>query len=172
MKKHNFNSLSQKMTFSYGCMFFFLVILLAFIYYAIAYYSFLDHHIRMSNQLAKVISRQVDDAIDTANRLQVRVLESRSISDYIFDKARTGSVAEDWKFRENLYAITGYNYEFYHMNIVNLEEGTIHTFGEEYSYKPYTASQQVQDEIIAPHAGLRGEQKYPPARKGLLVCPP
>lgn len=171
MKRLRLNSLAQKMTFYYGSVFFFLIVLLALVYYAMAYYSFLDHHLRMSDQLAKIVSKQSDNVIDTANKLEVRILESQSILDYIFHKAQTHSVSEDWKFRETLYSITGYNYEFYHMNIVNLSESTIHTFGEEYSYKPYTITQEALDNIIKPTIHMEGSRNILAPGNGCLYAP-
>ncbi len=171
MKKIHLHSLAQKMTVYYGSVFFFLIVLLTFFYYFTAYNTFLDNHIRTSDQLAKIISKQTDDLIDTANKLEVRMLESKEVLKYVFELAQTQTVKKDWDFRETLYAITGYNYEFYHMNIVNLNEGTIHTFGEEYTYKPYTVSPEIQKFIVEPTLSLDGRKRIFVPEEGCLYAP-
>ena len=140
----------RKITFSYSIVFFFLIILLSIIYYFTAYHNFLQNHTRISRQLAKTISNQIDTQGSKFNNLEIRILESEEIMKYIFEEAKQHNVVSDWEFRKNLYAITGYNYEFYQLNIVNLNESTIHTFGEEYYYKPYTITRNVQENIIEP----------------------
>ncbi len=171
MKKIHLNSLAQKMTVYYGSVFFFLIVLLTFVYYFTAYHTFLDNHVRSSSQLAKIISRQTDDLVDNANKLEVRMLESKEVLKYVFELAQTQTVKEDWNFRETLYAITGYNYEFYHMNIINLNEGTIHTFGEEYTYKPYTIPPEIQESLVEPTLLLDGRKRIFTPNEGCLYAP-
>ncbi|WP_050639093.1 MULTISPECIES: sensor histidine kinase [Clostridia] len=171
MKKLHQNSLMGKITFSYSIVFFFLIILLSIIYYFTAYHNFLQNHTRISRQLAKTISSQIDAQGSNFNNLEIRILESEDIMKYIFEEAKQHNVVSDWEFRKNLYAITGYNYEFYQMNIVNLNESTIHTFGKEYYYKPYTITRNVQENIIEPTLELDGAKIIIPPNKGCLYAP-
>ena len=87
------------------------------------------------------------------------------ILDYIFDHASEQSVAQEWQFRDDLYSIVGYNYEFYHMNIVNLEDSTIHTFGESYYYMPYTLTGEIKTDIVDPTLELNGAKNIIPPSK-------
>lgn len=171
MKKIHPNSLKGKISFAYGAVFFFLIILLSVVYYFTAYHTFLETHIGTTRQLVKIISNQVDEKIQSANALEKRVLESDDIMEYIFEKAKLGNVAYDWQFRKDLYAITGYNYDFYHMNIVNLSDSSILTFGEEYYYKPYTITSGMQTDLIDPVIRLDGAKLILPPDNGCLYEP-
>lgn len=171
MKKIRQNSLMGKITFSYSIVFFLLIILLSVIYYFTAYNNFLQNHTKISKQLAKTISNQIDLSGSNFNTLEVRILESDEIMKYIFEEAKEHNVASDWDFRKNLYALTGYNFEFYQMNIVNLNESTIHTFGQEYYYRPYTITRKVQENIIEPTLELDGAKNIVPPGKGCLYAP-
>lgn len=171
MKKLYKNSLNGKITFSYGVVFFFLFIVLSVIYYFTSYYTFLMTHKDTSKQLSKIISSQIDDYIESANAIEKRILESDEILNYIFTEASERDVKKDWEFRNNLYAITGYSYNFYHMNIVNLSDQTVLTFGEEYDYKPFTPTSEMTKNIITPSLTLDGSLKIIPPEDGCLYAP-
>lgn len=171
MRKIRQNSLKGKITFSYGALFCFLLIVLSIIYYFTAYNAFLNTHARNSEQLAKIISSQTGEYINSVNSIETRILESDEMVEYIFNEARERDVTNDWRFRENLYSVTGYSYNFYHMNIVNLEEGTIHTFGEVFDYQPYTYDTKIQKNIIEPILARDGARTILPPSAGCLYTP-
>lgn len=170
MKKHQ-NSLTWKITFSYGLLFFFLVIVISTIYYFTAYHNFLKTHSETSRQLAKIISNQTDERVETANAIQKRILESEDILQYIFSEVHERDVTKDWKFRQNLYSITGYNYEFYHLNIVNLSDSFLLPFGEEYYYKEYQMDTDTYQKIVEPTLLLDGALNILPPDTGCLYAP-
>lgn len=171
MKKFHLNSLKRKITFSYAVLFFFLFIVFSMLYYLTAYHTFLDTHARNSEQIAKVISSQTGEYVYTVNSIETRILESEEILDYIFNGAKERDVTKDWQFRKDLYSITGYSYGFYHMNIVNLEEGTLHTFGEEFDYQPYTYSTETVQNVIDPILSQDGARTLLPPGAGCLYAP-
>ncbi len=45
------------------------------------------------------------------------------------------------------------------MNIVNLADNTLITFGQEYYYKPYTPDPEVHDKLIQPILDLNGAKR-------------
>ena len=170
-KSGKFRSLKTTIAFLYGVVFFVLLIIVCAIYFFTSYYSFLDNHTRSSQQLTKIISNQLDETIDQVNAYQIRILESPDILEYIFEQADEHSVSKEWQFRDDLYSIVGYNYEFYHMNIVNLEDSTIHTFGESYYYMPYTLTSDVEENIVAPTLELNGAKNIIPPSEPCLYAP-
>lgn len=171
LKSINFRSLKATIAFLYSVVFFVLLIIVCLIYYFTSYYNFLDNHTRSSQQLTKIISNQLDDTIDQVNAYQVRILESPDILEYIFEQADEHSVTEEWQFRDDLYSIVGYNYEFYHMNIINLEDSTIHTFGESYYYMPYTITYDAMENIVIPTIELDGAKNIIPPSTPCLHAP-
>lgn len=171
MKKLYQNSLKGRITFSYGFVFFLLIILLSIFYYFTAYHTFLENHERNSLQLAKVISYRVDESIQSVNALQKRILESEDILDYIFEKSSLHDVVYDWKFQRDLYSITGYNYEFYHMNIFNPDTNILLTFGENYYNRDYSVTPEITRQIIEPTLELSGAIKIFPPGSGCLYAP-
>lgn len=165
------NSLNGKITFSYGAVFFFLFIILSVLYYFTSYHNFLITHKNTSKQLSKIISSQLDTYVDNADAIEKRILESDEILNYIFNEAAEYDVKKDWAFRNNLYSIFGYSYNFYHMNIVNLSNQTLLTFGEEYDYKPFVCTSEMKKNIIAPSLTLDGSLNIIPPEDGCLYAP-
>lgn len=171
LRSINFRSLKAMIALLYGVVFFILLIIVCAVYFLTSYYNFLSTHINSSQQLTKIISSQVDGMLDQVNAYEVRILESPDILDYIFDHASEQSVAQEWQFRDDLYSIVGYNYEFYHMNIVNLEDSTIHTFGESYYYMPYTLTPEITTDIVEPTLELNGAKNIIPPSNPCLYAP-
>ncbi len=171
LRSINFRSLKAMIALLYGVVFFILLIIVCAVYFLTSYYNFLSTHINSSQQLTKIISSQVDGMLDQVNAYEVRILESPDILDYLFDHASEQSVAQEWQFRDDLYSIVGYNYEFYHMNIVNLEDSTIHTFGESYYYMPYTLTPEITTDIVEPTLELNGAKNIIPPSTPCLYAP-
>ena len=165
------HSLSSKIFFAYGAVFLLLVIIASNFYYLTSYHNFLENRRRTSSQLAKIISNQTDQYIDKVNSIQKRILENESMIQYIFEEAPLHDVSKDWAFRKGIYAITGYDLDFYHMNIVNLADNTLITFGQEYYYKPYTLSQEVRDRLVQPVLDLNGAKQIAPPSAPVLYEP-
>lgn len=153
------HSLNSKIFFAYGAVFLLLVIIAANFYYLTSYHNFLENRRRTSSQLAKIISNQTDQYIEKVNSIQKRILENDSMIQYIFEEASLHDVTKDWAFRKGIYSITGYDLDFYHMNIVNLADNTLITFGQEYYYKPYTPDPEVHDKLIQPILDLNGAKR-------------
>ena len=167
----NFRSLKAKIALLYSAVFFILLVIVCGIYFFTSYYNFLNSHINSSRQLTKIISNQLNEMLDKVNAYEVRILESPDILEYIFDGASEQSVQKEWQFRDDLYSIVGYNYEFYHMNIVNLEDSTMHTFGESYYYMPYTVTPEIEEAVIAPTLELNGAKNIIPPSEPCLYAP-
>lgn len=144
------HTIQAKIFLSYGSIFLLLIFLVSIIYYSTSYRNFLENQAHTSRQLSKIISSQLQQYLDSVNDIQKRILESEDILSYIFEDAQKKNVVLDRKFRENIYSITGYDFDFYHMNIYNLEDHTLLTFGQNYDYKEYTPESSVEKSLIKP----------------------
>lgn len=156
MKFHFPKSIQSRIFLAYGSIFLLLILLTSGIYYSTSYHSFLESHTRTSRQLSKLVAGQISNYLDSVNNIQKRILESEDILAYIFNDAEKKDVLLDRAFRENIYRITGYDLDFYHMNIYNLENHTLLTFGQSYTYQDYTPAEAVTETLIQPALAQNG----------------
>ncbi len=151
-----FNSIQSRIFLAYGSIFLFLILLSAGVYYSTAYQNFLETQQRTSRQLSKLVSEEISQYLDSVNDIQKRILESEDILTYIFEDAQKHDVLLDRAFRQNIYRITGYDFDFYHINIYNLEDQTLLTFGQSYTYQDYMAEDTVTERLIKPALEANG----------------
>ncbi|MDO4276845.1 MAG: histidine kinase [Eubacteriales bacterium] len=144
------HSIQSKIFLAYGSIFLLLMILVSVVYYTTSYQNFLENRGHTSRQLSKIVSAQTEQYLDSLNSIQKRILESEEMLTYIFEGARQQNIVLDRAFRQNIYSITGYDLDFYHMNIYNMEDETLLTFGQNYDYRKYEISDQVRNNLINP----------------------
>lgn len=144
------HSIQSKIFLAYGSIFLLLILLVTVIYYTTSYQNFLENRTRTSRQLSKIISAQMQQYFDSLNSLQKRVLESEEMLTYIFEEAKEQHILLDRAFRQDIYSITGYDFNFYHMNIYNLEDDTMITFGQSYDYFKYEMPADIKKGLIDP----------------------
>lgn len=145
-----FNSIQSRIFLAYGTVFLLLILLVSAVYYATSYRNFLSAQTRTSQQLSKLVAGQISQYLDNLNSIQKRILESEEILTYIFEDAPKRDVLLDRAFRQNIYSITGYDFDFYHMNIYNLEDETLLTFGQSYNYQDYHVDAEVYRQLVDP----------------------
>lgn len=165
------HSIQKKIFLAYGSIFLLLVLLVTIIYYTTSYQNFLDNQVHTSRQLTKIISSQVQQYFDSLNSIQKRMLESEDILRYIFEEAKEQHPLKDRAFRQNIYSITGYDLTFYHMNIYNLEDETLLTFGQNYDYKEYSLPEGLTKSLINPVMEKNGAIYLTPLDQPPLYCP-
>lgn len=168
MKTKHISSIQSKIFISYGFLILAIIILAGNLYYFTAYSGYVKNYENTSRQLSKIMSRQVDEYIERINEVQKKFLESESIREYIFEDAKAQNFLYDKAFQKIIYTISGYDFDFYHMNFLNLEDNTLITFGQRYSYVPYTITPEIADSVINPAVLLRGAKYIIPSGKGSL----
>ena len=165
------HSIQSKIFLAYGSIFLLLIILVSFVYYSTSYQNFLENRAHTSRQLSKIIAAQTDQYLNSLNSIQKRILESEDILSYIFEEASGRNVLKDRAFRQNIYSITGYDLDFYHMNIYNMQEQTLLTFGQNYDYRDYEISDELKQNLIEPVVGKNGGLYLEPLGQDVLFCP-
>ncbi len=125
------------------------VITMGVICFALLFYSltsatvFKNNYQQSSNQLAKIISANIDNEIRDVDNLQIRMLSNEDIREAIFDidKHLQLDVTEisnvPLDLRRQIYGLTGYELGFYHLDI-HLSNGLMIHFGQKYeiSHRP------------------------------------
>ncbi|MDD3402763.1 MAG: histidine kinase [Hespellia sp.] len=106
--------------------------------------------------------------MELLNSEQKRILESEDILEYIFTPKEELTFQDEKEFYQNLYNIVGYDYSFFHMNIINLESNTLTTFGREYLTHPYEPETSEQKQIIKDVLALDGSRLIQPSTSGSL----
>lgn len=144
------HSIQSKIFLSYGSIFLLLIMLVSMLYYNTSYENFLKNQEHTSRQLSKIITTQMNQYLDSINNIQKRILESEDILTYIFEDASKRDVLLDRAFRQNIYSITGYDFDFYHMNIYNLQDHTLLTFGQNYDYIDYSPDTEIEKTLLQP----------------------
>ncbi len=91
-----------------------------------------------SNQMAKLLSARLDTAVRQVDSLQVRIIESEAVRDYVFSDfaaARfTGDIYTKQRlFEQEIFTIAGYDYPFYNLSILT-QTGELLYFGRQYSF--------------------------------------
>ncbi len=171
MKKANFSSIKTKIFVSYGSLILIICIFTSLLYYYTAYNAFLKNYTKSSRQLSKIVSHQLDQYFEQINSIQKKILENDEIRDYIFVDAASQDFESDREFQKTIYTITGYDFGFFHMNILNLEDHSLINFGSRYIYTPsedYTVTPEIQENIIDPAVALRGRKFIVPPGHGSL----
>lgn len=165
------HSIQSKIFLAYGSIFLLLMVLVSVVYYTTSYQNFLENRAHTSRQLSKIISSRTDQYLDSLNSIQKRILESEDILTYIFEEAKEKNIILDRAFRQNIYSITGYDLDFYHMNIYNMEDRTLLTFGQNYDYREYKISDKAENGLIHPTLERNGALYLQPLGQEALYCP-
>ncbi|MFV0504102.1 MAG: sensor histidine kinase [Lachnospirales bacterium] len=165
------NSIGTKIFASYGLIFSLLIIFISILYYFISYNGFLENHTNSSKQISKIISTQVNQYFESLNKIQKRMLESNEILEYIFEEDLYKNAISTRSFIDNIYTIVGYDFEFYHMNIFNLKDDYLISFGQNYSNKPYNIPPQIYKDIVKPTINLSGAKNIIPTNEANIYSP-
>lgn len=165
------HSIQSKIFLSYGSIFLLLILLVSLLYYNTSYENFLKNQEHTSRQLSKIITTQINQYLDSVNTIQKRILESEDILTYIFEDAAKHDVLLDRAFRQNIYEITGYDFDFYHINIYNIPDQTLLTFGQNYDYIEYCPDAKVEQELLQPTIQKNGAIHLSPLNAPVVYCP-
>ena len=168
MIPRRFSSIKAKIFTYYGIVFLILMLLIVSLYYYTAYNTFLSNYTNTSAQLSKIISNEITNYFDDINAIQKKLLESDSIREYIFNEAKERNAVKDRNFTNMIYSIVGYDFEFYHINILNLEDDTLLTFGQKYGYETYHPSTDTKRQIIDPILDRKGNKFITPTNSGTI----
>lgn len=164
-------SIRSKIFLSYSCIFIILILFSASLYFFTSYENFLKGQASTSRHLSKIMSREIDQYIDYINQIQIRILESDDILEYIFEDAKLDNAIDDRRFRDDIFTITGYDFDFYHMNILNFSDDILITFGQEYYVKPYEVDPYIYDKFVKPTVSLNGAKNIIPTDMGNIYTP-
>lgn len=168
MKANLFSSIKTKIFLYYGSIILILTLFTSFLYYYISYNTFVKNYTATSKQSTKIISHQIEQTFDNVNVIQKKMLESDVVREYVFDHAAKRKLAYDRAFQNTIYTICGYDFEFFHMNILNLEDNHLITFGQRYDYQPYELTSRVMDDLIEPTIALNGAKNIVPTDSGTI----
>ena len=115
-------------------------------------------------QHTRIVSQQITNYLEELNGQQKRIIDSEAIRLYIFEQASGQSFAAERAFYDNMYNITGYDFSFHHINILNLEDGSLITFGQEYRYHPSGSTVgPARTDLIHTVTSMNGKK---------VICPP
>lgn len=168
MKPRSFSSIKAKIFTYYGIVFLILMLLIVSLYYYTAYNTFLTNYTNTSAQLSKIISNEITNYFDDINAIQKKLLESDSIREYIFNEAKERNAVKDRNFTNMIYSIVGYDFKFNHINILNLEDNTLLTFGQKYEYEAYHPTTDIRKQIIDPILAKKGNKFITPTNGGTI----
>lgn len=148
MKSRHISTIQKKIFIPYISIILVLIIVTSCAYYFLSYNTFLKNFTQNSRQHTKIVSSQITNYINILNEQQVRILNSEAIMQYIFEESKERSFAAEKDFYNNMYSIVGYDFKFFHINILNMTDNSLITFGQEYLYHPYEISKSVQENVI------------------------
>lgn len=148
MKLRHISTIQKKIFIPYISIILVLIIVTSYAYYFLSYNTFLKNFTQNSRQHTQIVSSQISNYINTLNEQQVRILNSEAIMQYIFEESKERSFTAEKAFYDNMYSILGYDFKFYHINILNITDNSLITFGQEYLYHPYEISKPVQENVI------------------------
>lgn len=168
MKANLFSSIKTKIFLSYGSIILLLTLFTSFLYYFVSYNTFVKNYTATSRQSTKIISHQIEQTFDNINVLQKKMLESDVVREYVFENATRRKLAFDRAFQNTIYTICGYDFEFFHMNILNLEDNHLITFGQRYDYQPYELTSSIKQDLIQPTIDLNGAKNIMPTDSGTI----
>lgn len=168
MKANLFSSIKTKIFLSYGSIILLLTLFTSFLYYFVSYNTFVKNYTATSRQSTKIISHQIEQTFDNINVLQKKMLESDVVREYVFENAARRKLAFDRAFQNTIYTICGYDFEFFHMNILNLEDNHLITFGQRYDYQPYELTSSIKQDLIQPTINLNGAKNIMPTDSGTI----
>lgn len=166
-KHKRFTSIKTRIFVSYGSVILILIILASFLYYFTAYHSFIENYRNTSRQLSKIVSQQLDQYFDRLNDVQKKLLESNEIRDYVFENVARRDLPYDRQFQNLIYTIAGFDFPFYHMNILNLNNNTLVTFGNKYEpIFDYQITPDTYENLVEPALEMRGSKLIVAPGKG------
>lgn len=175
MKTGRFSSIRSKIFIPYISILSIVILITSAAYYFLSYNTFIKNYIRSSGQHTQIVSAQLTNYLEELNGQQKRIIDSEAIRFYIFEQAKEQSLSDERAFHENIYNIAGYDFPFYHINIVNLEEQSLITFGQEYLYHPsFTPAEPGQKELIDTIVSQKGKKVImpPPAKEDCYFYSP
>lgn len=136
MRSTHFSTIRSKIFIPYISILTVVILLTSAAYYFLSYNTFIKNYTRNSVQHTQIVSRQLTDYLEDLNSQQKRIIDSEAIRLYIFEQAAEQSLSAERIFHDNMYNITGYDLNFHHINILNLDDGSLITFGQEYRFHP------------------------------------
>lgn len=131
-----------------------------FLYLFTTSYNMRSSYIETSNQMAKILSARLDDVAKQTNAIQVKILESDKVREYVFSGfsgPQDEVLQKRRNFEETILAIAGYDYPFYHMTIYTLD-GNIINFGRSYDYASEIQLAPPQQEYVRAIIQNRGNR--------------
>lgn len=148
MKKHLPKTIQFRIFISTSSMILIIIIASMLLYYFTMSRNFAEQYTASSVQLTKIISGRLDQTIETTNSLQKRILESDTVRVYALEDLPSINHNDIYlrqrEFEQAIFGIAGYDYGFYHMNIITLE-GWLISFGQEYNFKQIDFDASLND---------------------------
>lgn len=149
MKARHFSTIRSKIFIPYISILTVVIVLTSLAYYFLSYNTFIKNYTRNSVQNTRIVSQQITNYLNSLNSQQKRIIDSEAVRRYIFEQAEEQSLSAERVFYDNIYNIVGYDFNFYHINILNLDNKSLITFGQEYLYHPsYEITDTMQEDII------------------------
>ncbi len=127
------------------------IIIGAYFYYYTVSTRFVSNYIKTSAQLTQIMSSRFDQIVKQVDSLQQRILETESIREYTFDSSPYDGelMLKQRNFEKTIYSMAGYDYGFYHMNILT-KDGILISFGQSYLREQITVTPEIMDQIMLP----------------------
>lgn len=168
MRSRHFSTIRSKIFIPYISILTVVILLTSAAYYFLSYNTFIKNYTRNATQHTQIVSGQITDYLEDLNSQQKRIIDSEAIRLYIFEQAAGQSLSAERTFHDNMYNITGYDFNFHHINILNLDDSSLITFGQEYRYHPACQTDDaVQADLIDTVCTMNGRKViFPPLPEG------